>query len=119
MTYEEKLEKVISKLQEERELTRRGHVTKVTFNDHSFTKVRVGEICKILLKLQDEEQVLKIVDAYQPVDTLDPYEKIKDENYDDVKVIVVELMEIFDGWYEDYLLKQKSRVTNLDYKNLS
>ena len=57
MDYQDKLNKVIFKIKEERKLTRKGHKTKVTFDDTSFTRVRIDEIVKILLILQDDEQI--------------------------------------------------------------
>lgn len=118
MTYEEKLQKIVSRLKDERDLTRKGYKTKVTFDDSSFTKIRIQDICKILLKLQDDEKILTILDAYQLADTLDPYDKAKDENYDDVEIIDVELSEGFDSWYENYLMGQKTSLENLDFINM-
>jgi len=99
MTYEEKLQKVISKLKDERDLTRKGHKTKVTFSDRSFTKVRIREICKILLLLQDDEGVVKILDALQPIETV-PTEQIinppDNGDYEGVEEISAEIGEEFD-----------------------
>ena len=39
MTYEERLEKIVFRLKDERDLTRKGHKTKVTFDDQSFTSI--------------------------------------------------------------------------------
>src|SRR4051812_28972064 len=108
MTYEEKLNKVVFKLKEERELTRKGRKTKVTFEDTSFTKIGIADTCKILLKLQDDEGALKILEAIQPIETV-PTEQIispsDDDDYEAVEVISVELDEAFDEWYEKYLMK--------------
>lgn len=41
MTYEEKLDKLIERLAEERRLTRKGHATKISFSNGSFTKLGV------------------------------------------------------------------------------
>lgn len=41
MTYEEKLQKIVEKLKDERDLTRKGSNTKTTFTDSSFTKIRI------------------------------------------------------------------------------
>lgn len=121
MTYEEKLQKIVSKLKDERDLTRKGHVTRVTFDDRSFTKLQIGEVCKILLKLQDDDGAVKILDALQRLETV-PTEKIispsDDDDYEGVEVITVGLGEEFDNWYESYLLKQKSKPENLDWLNL-
>lgn len=109
MIYEEKLEKILFKLGNERNLTRKNHKTRVTFDDRSFTKVRIGDICKILLQLQDDAGVVEIVDALQPTETI-PTEKIispsDDDDYEGVEIIIVELDERFDSWYQKYLEKQ-------------
>lgn len=117
MTYKEKLEKVINKLQEERELTRKGQVSRLTFDDSSTTKVRIRDICKILLQLEDEG-ILKITGALQPLETLSPDQIInpsENNDYEFVQEIIVEYEEEFDKWYEKYLLKQKSDLQNLDF----
>jgi hypothetical protein len=119
MTYDEKLQKIVSKLKDERDLTRKGHKTKVTFDDASFTKVRIQDICKILLKLQDDEKILTILDSYIQTDTyFDPYEQAKDDNYDNVDIIIVELSEAFDIWYEKYLMSSKTSLENLNFINM-
>lgn len=121
MTYEEKLAKVVFKLNEERKITRKGHKTKVTFDDSSFSRVRIGDTCKILLKLRDDEKVVKILDALQPIETV-PTEQIinpsDDDDYEGVETISVEIDEKFDDWYENYLMQQKTGLGNIDYINI-
>ncbi len=121
MTYEEKLQKVVLKLKEERELTRKGHKTKVVFNDQSFTKVRIREVCKVLLKLQDDEKAVTILDALQPLETV-PTEQIINptdtDDYEFVEEITVEIDEKFDQWYETYLIREKSKPENLEWFNI-
>lgn len=121
MTYDEKLQKVIYKLKEERDLTRKGHKTKVIFTDSSFTKVRIREICKILLQLQDDKGIVKIVDALQPIETV-PTEQIinpsDNDDYEGVEEITAEIGEEFDDWLIRYQMKQKSKPENLDWLNL-
>jgi mRNA-degrading endonuclease RelE of RelBE toxin-antitoxin system len=102
MTYEEKLDKILFKLTEERKLTRKGHKTKVKFNDRSFTKIEVSDIYRILLKLQDDEKALTIVESLTPIDHVYPdypNNSIAHPNdYDLVNVVVVELDDKFDKW---------------------
>lgn len=121
MTYDEKLEKVIFKLKEERDLTRKGHKTKVVFTDGNFTKIRIREICKILLQLQDDEGVVKILDALQPIETV-PTEQIinlsDDDDYEGVEEITAEVGREFDNWLIRYRMQQKSKPENLDWLNL-
>lgn len=112
MTYEEKLQKVIGKLKDKRELTRKGRKTQVTFDNKSFTKVRINDICKILLKLRDDERVVSLVTAFQPIRS-DPtkFEQCNndDDDFERVVEIIVEVDEVFDRWYENHLLHQKSK----------
>lgn len=116
MIYEEKLQKVIGKLKDERELTRKGRKTQVTFDDKSFTKVRINDICKILLKLRDDERVVSLVVAFQPMQS-DPtkFEQCNndDDDFERVVEIIVEVDEVFDSWYENHLLHQKTKPHNL------
>lgn len=120
MTYQEKLKKVVYKLKEERELTRKGLKTLVSFDDRSFTKVGIDSISKILLQLQDDEKILKIVEALQPIETV-PTEQIispsNDDHYEGVEFISVKLDKKFDDWYEQYLIKEKSRIENISNEN--
>lgn len=121
MTYEEKLQKVVGKLKEERDLTRKNHKTKVVFDDSSFTKLRIGDVCKIILKLRDDEGVVKILDSLQPIETVPTEQIINPSDNDDlegVEVIMVEIDEAFDEWYRNYLIKQKGLPENLDNINL-
>lgn len=122
MTYEEKLQKIVSRLKHERDLTRKDHKTKVIFDDSSFgfTDVRIRDICKILLKFQDDG-IVKILNALQPIETVSTEQIINPSDNDDyefVEEITVELGEEFDDWYEKYLLRQKSKPENLDWLNL-
>lgn len=121
MTYEEKLHKVVSKLREERELTREGRKTQVSYDDKSFTKVRINEICKILLKLRDDQKCVSIVTAFQPMrsDTT-KFEQCNndDDDFEKVVEIIVEVDEVFDRWYEEYIIKRESSLTNQTYLNL-
>lgn len=121
MTYEEKLQKVVGKLKEERDLTRKGRKTEVVFDDSSFTKIRIREVCKILLQLQDDEYALKILDALQPSETVSTDQIIApsaDDDYEGVEIISVELGEAFDDWYSNYLVKQQSTLDKITYINL-
>ncbi len=121
MTYEEKLQKILDKLKEERNLTRKNHKTTVIFNDSSFTKIHIGDVCKILLQLQDDEKALIILDALQPSETVSTEQIIApsaDDNYEGVVIIGVELDEPFDQWYNNYLVKQRSTLAEMTYLNL-
>ncbi len=113
MTYEEKLEKVIYKLQEERELTRKGQVSRLTFDDSSTTKVRIREICKILLQLQDEG-IVEITDALQPLETISP-EQIANPSakydYEFVEEVTVEYGELLKIDMNKSGMKAKERLT--------
>lgn len=118
MTYEEKLDVIVKILAEERRLTRIGHVTKANFSlNENYTRVEFDDIRKILLKLQDDEHVLKIMEAPQPFDDFITLEK-SDDDYKKVKHFDIELTEEFDAWFENYLLQQKTKLENLDYLNM-
>ncbi len=122
MTYEEKLQEIVNKLKDERDLTRKGHKTKVAFDDGSFTKIRIKDICKILLKLQDDEGAIKILDGIEFADSV-PTENVitpsDDDSYESVGIIIVELDGKFDGWYEKRLIADKSRLENLSETNFN
>lgn len=117
MTYEEKLDKIVSKLVEERKLTRKGHKTKVAFNDRSFIKVRIQDICKLLLQLQDDEKIIKIIQAYKKVNDNGSKVTNLDDNYEFVEFLKIEIGNEFDDWYAKRLITNKSRLENLSRIN--
>jgi hypothetical protein len=67
--------------------------------------------------------VVKIIHALQPIETV-PTEQIinssnsNSDDYEGVEEITVEIGEEFDSWYEYYLLKQKSGISEMTYLNL-
>ena len=119
MTYEEKLDKIIFKLVEERKLTRKNRKTKITFNNSSFTKVHIADIYKILLQLQDDEKIIKIIEAYKPAGDDGGYIPVLDDNYEFVKFLKIEIDKDFDDWYKKRLIANKSRLENLSEINLN
>ncbi|MCD6225461.1 hypothetical protein J7J95_00035 [bacterium] len=122
MKYEEKLDIILEKIAEERKLTRKGHKTKLTFSYYeNDTGIDFESICKILLKLQDDEGVIEIIDILEPAETISLEQITKpsiDNDCGKAKIIFIEVNENFDEWYANYLLKQKSKVENLDWLNL-
>lgn len=118
MTYEEKLDKLITRIVEERRMTRKGHKTTISFTHGSFFKLPFIDVVKLCLQLQDDEKVIKIVNAYQPIDENDPYDAPTTTDYLDSDTIYVEVDTKFDSWYEKRLLEKKSNFDQLDYKNL-
>ncbi len=83
MTYEEKLDKIINKFKDERSLSRKGHKSVIIFNEDSFTKIGIREICQIMLQLQDDEHILDILDVIQPIETLSTEQIINPSDLDD------------------------------------
>lgn len=95
MTYEDKLNKVLEKLAEERKLTRKGYKTKVNFKKRTFNKIEIKDVYRILLKLQDDEKILRITSSLTPIDIAYPdllNDSIVDpRDYDLVESITVEV----------------------------
>ena len=119
MTYEEEFEKIILKLEEHRKRTSKDRLTRVTFTDNTFTKLRIQSVISILLQLQDDEKILKVVDAYQELGSFDPYDHPKPDNYDDVDIIIVELNENYDLWYEKYLSDKLSDIEYMEHASVA
>lgn len=94
-------------------MARKGHNSKFTFTDTTFTKICLQDIGKILLQLQDDEEILKVIDSYQELGSFDPYEQPQSDNLDDADAIVVEFGSKFDSWYLKRLLDKKVVWTSL------
>jgi len=85
----------------------------------TFTKLQIQPVISILLQLQDDEKILKVVDAYQKLGSFDPYDHPKLDNYDEVDVIIVELNENYDLWYEKYLSDKLSDIEYMEHANVA
>ena len=71
------------------------------------------------MQLQDDEKILKVVDAYQKLGSFDPYDHPKLDNYDEVDVMIVELNENYDLWYEKYLSDKLSDIEYMEHANVA
>lgn len=109
MKYEDKLNKVLEKLAEERKLTRKGYKTKVNFKKRTFNKIEIKDVYRILLKLQDDEKIINITSSLTPIDIAYPdllNDSIADpRDYDLVESITVEVGQEFDKW-----IKTRKRI---------
>lgn len=115
MTYEEKLDLILKEIVEARKRTRAKQPIKIYVAKGSELTKRIflKEIYDILLKLQDDEGIIKIKDV--PVDLRPLSEWRLEDNSDH---FLIDILDIFDSWYEEYLLRQKSKPANLDWLNL-
>ncbi len=116
MTYEDKLDLIVKAIFEARKLTRKGHGTKLYLTaDNGLKNLNTHEIYDILLKLQDDEEILSVQDIPSAIKSLTD---ISDALEGKKEFFLLEIKDIFDRWYEGYVLKQKSRLGNLDWINL-
>lgn len=116
MTYEEKLDLLINELAEAKKRTRIGQPAKVFVDKKSglLKAVILPEIYDILLKLQDDLKIITIKD--KPISLKSISERgILDENEDH---FLIEILDSFDDWYENYLMKKKTDLQNLDDINI-
>lgn len=115
MTYEDKLDLIISEIVEAKKRTRTGQPVKIFVikNNELVKKIIAQEIHEILLKFQDDEKIITIKDI--PHDLKSSFANGFDDNYDH---FLVEVLETFDDWYKKYLMGQKSNLENLDFINM-
>lgn len=117
MTYEEKLYRIIQAIREAKKATRQGYYVKV-YTDDKLKDINEKELRDILLQLQDDEKVIKLQD--QPT-KLKPLfqQQLSNELISGIKdYFLIDVLDDFDTWYEQYLLKHKSSIRNMDYINL-
>ncbi|PIQ72345.1 hypothetical protein COV86_03475 [Candidatus Roizmanbacteria bacterium CG11_big_fil_rev_8_21_14_0_20_35_14] len=117
MTYEEKLSIIISALREAQKATRKEHYTSLYLTkDNRLTEIDPNELHDILLKLQDDEKVITIKDI--PTKLKPVFEQTDDAFKGEKTYFLIDTLDSFDDWYASYLLKQKSKLKNLDWLNL-
>lgn len=111
MIYEEKLDRIVKALMEAKKATRKGKTTTLYLNGtNGLNLLDREEIRNILLQLQDEN-ILKVNPktnrllplSQQPVNP---------------SYFLLDILDGFDDWYENYLLKRKSKLENLNWFNL-
>jgi len=114
MTYEEKLDLLINELVEAKKRTRIGQPAKifVTKQSELVKKIIPQEIHELLLQLQDDEKILTIKEI--PTDLKTGWEV----NLEKIDYFLVDILDVFDDWYESYLMKQKTGLESIDYINM-
>lgn len=111
MTYEQKLDLIVSAVIEARKATRKGQPTTLYLNStNGLDSLELDEIRGILLQLQDE----KILKLNQKTNRLLPLsQQPANPSY-----LFLDILEGFDNWYENYLMQQRTGLENLDYINI-
>jgi len=114
MTYEEKLDLLINELAEAKKRTRIGQPAKifVTKQSELVKKIIPQEIHELLLQLQDDEKIFTIKEI--PTDLKTGWEV----NLEKIDYFLVDILDVFDDWYESYLMKQKTGLESIDYINM-
>lgn len=111
MTYEQKLDLIINAIVEARKATRKGQLTTLYLNStNGLDHLELDEIRGILLQLQDE----KILTLNQKTNRLLPLS----QQPVNLSYLYLDILEGFDGWYENYLMQQKTGLGNIDYINI-
>lgn len=113
MTYEEKLNIILEAINEARKIARKGHPIKLyAKTDSKLKQIILQEIHDILLKLQDDEKIIQIQDIPSE---LKPLQHLEITSID---YFLLTILDKFDEWYENYLLRQKSGISEMTYLNL-
>ena len=118
MIYEEKLSIVLRALFEARKFTREKQLTKLYVTlENGLRKLNTGEIHDILLKLQDDEKIIRI--ANKPTKLKSLGEKSEDLLEGDRDYFLIEDLSNLDVWYSNFLLEEKRRLENLSNTNFN
>jgi len=111
MTYEQKLELIVKAVIEARKATRKGQTTMLYLNaTNGLCQLDSEEIRNILLQLQDEN-ALKLNPKTNRLLPLS--QQPTNHGY-----FLIDILDGFDNWYENYLMRQKTGLENLDYINM-
>lgn len=117
MDYEEKLDLLIKALIEARKSARTGHHPKLFYTaENGLKRFQLEEIYDLLLKLQDDDKILSIVEL--PTDLLSSIEHTYLTLTGPRKYFVIEVKDTFDPWLNNRLLKRKSVLEGMDYINI-
>lgn len=113
MTYEEKLNLVARAIEEARKYASKNNPAKLHLTaDNGLKGLNPHEIHDILLKLQNDEKCVVVTNI--PSNLKTDWEAYLNK----LDYFLIDIPATFDGWYEQYLLKQKSKPENLDWLNL-
>jgi hypothetical protein len=117
MTYDEKLAITIEAINEARQFTRKDYFTKLHIGTGNvLSRIPLTQLHDILLQLQDDDKIIKVVEL--PTE-LKPLTSQTSDMLDGKKAyFLIDVLEKFDDWLENYLMKQKTELANLDYINL-
>lgn len=111
MTYEQKLELIVKAVIEARKATRKGQTTIVYLNaTNGLDQLDSEEIRNILLQLQDENAI-KVNPKTNRI--LPLHQQPANPGY-----YLLDILDGFDNWYENYFMQQKTSLKNLDYINM-
>lgn len=111
MTYEEKLDLILGALVEARKATRKNQSTKLYLNrDTGLDNIGKDELREIVLKLQQEEGVIRLNEIYNRL-------LAQSEQPTDLPYVLIDVKPSFDGWYSNYLIQKRARLENLNESN--
>lgn len=119
MVYEEKLDLILKAIIEARKLARKGHLPKLYISaENKLNQLSYEDVYAVLLKLQDDEEILTISDKPKRLKSLSEQISVDLMSEADVNCFILEPAPTFDQWHERYILERKSKLENLDWINL-
>lgn len=111
MTYEEKLELILQAIVEAKKFARKGYFTTLYYTrDNGLININLNEIHDILLKLEDEEKILKVKALPNELETV--YDIQKKEYF------LIDVPPEFTLWYEAHIFENIHNIENIDWVNL-
>ncbi len=118
MIYEEKLDLILKALVEARKATgKQYHPRLYRDKDNKLDSLSFDQIQDILLQLEDDEKVIAIKSI--PTEMKSLSEQTTSDFLDKKRdYFVIEILNSFDDWYSNFLIKERSKIENLSGINL-
>lgn len=114
MTYEEKLTIVINAINEARQFARKGHAVYLRIGTgNGLSRIHLGQLHDILLQLEEDEQIIKIQNI--PSSLKSGFEV----DIDKIDYFVIDILDGYDKWCSNYLIKNRTSIENLTDTNLN
>ncbi len=114
MTYEEKLDLVINERVEAQKRSRDGKQAYiyVTKQSELIKRIIPQEVHEFLLKLQDNDHILQVTDIPSELKGAMDWDIDKSDHFSFL------ISDVFEEWYESYIIKKESSLKNQTYLNL-
>lgn len=115
MTYEEKLKIILSAIREAQKVAIKGKAVKLyPSKENLLSDINPQELHDFLLKLQEDEKVIIVRDIPTQLKDISEREILENKTY-----FYIEILDKYDSWQSDLLIKEKAKLENLSETNFN